>query len=162
MREQLRGVDSDSLPEEGGQTFFRGARSHHERHFFCVPEGEYPNWWFGGGDLVEGERYVVYPRDDMGQPYEYHPQGVYVHVHHTGGYATVDQLHAKAQALGYSSPGEVIITDPPLDEKHSFGYLVKVEEAPKPAWQTDDNPYDQEADDVFFRFLGGRGRLGTL
>ena len=156
MRERL-GIESGILPEEGRQTLLRGARSHRENHYFCVPVGESVNWWIGGGrGLTEGQKYTVYPRDSYGQPYEYHPEGVFVHINWSGRkYATVEQLHEQVKALGYAAPSAVIITDPPKDETGTIGYLVKVAEVPKPAWETewDDGKQQQKAVDDFLHFI---------
>ena len=127
------------------------------------------NWWIGGGGLTEGQRYMVYLRDPRtGGFYEYHPQGIYVHIHRRkklldGRYSTVDELHRQVKALGYSSPGECIITDPPTDEADKLGYLVKIAEAPRPAWETEweSKEGQQDAEDAFLRYLGGQHGPGA-
>lgn len=169
MREHLRGVDAGVLPEEGGQRLIRGARNHDEKHYACVREGEPVNfWWRGGGALTEGQTYTVYPCDPLGEPYSLHPEGNFVHVHQTGRRPTVEELHNKVKNLGYSTPSVCILCDPETDDQGRRGYLVKVGEVPKPAWETETwgsdhgresgyGPDEQEAGGAFLWFLGGGG-----
>lgn len=162
MREHLRGEDAGVLPEEGGLRLIRGTRNHHEHHYACVPDGESPDyWWRGGGALTEGQTYTVYPRDPLGEPYSLHPEGIFVHVHQTGRRPTVEELHDKVIKLGFSTPSVCILCDPETDGQGARGYLVKVGEVPRPAWETewegDYGPDEQEAEGAFLRFLFGGG-----